>query len=79
MFVAAKGQACLVGVTEQWMGLNSCEDDFRYGGSVGPLRLAPTMADAWQRIGAVLAAEFDLRGLFGVDAVLDEHDEILAD
>jgi predicted ATP-grasp superfamily ATP-dependent carboligase len=75
--VAANRQARLVGVTKQLLASRSNHNDgFRYRGSVGPLRLTPKMAEAWHRIGAALAAEFDLQALFGVDAVVDEQGQI---
>jgi uncharacterized protein len=77
VFVAANRQAQLVGVTKQLLGLGSSHAGaFHYRGSVGPLRLTIDEANAWQRIGAALADEFDLQGLFGVDAVVDARGDI---
>ena len=81
VFVAANGQSRLIGVTRQLLGVashgdSSREGSFRYRGSVGPLRLTPDAWAQWHRIGLALASEFDLRGLFGVDAMVDEDGEI---
>jgi predicted ATP-grasp superfamily ATP-dependent carboligase len=62
--------ATLLGVTEQFVGtpwLNT--DGFHYAGNIGPIPLADT-ASHWRHIGATLARQFHLRGLFGVDAIL---------
>jgi predicted ATP-grasp superfamily ATP-dependent carboligase len=75
--VAANRLARLVGVTKQLLGVNSSGGEtFSYRGSVGPLRLTPGQAQTWQRIGTALADEFDLQGLFGVDAVVDAQGDL---
>ncbi len=76
VYVAARGQAALVGVTEQLIGAGAdwCGGrGFRYCGSLGPLRLSPDTTDRFRRIGDCLASEFRLTGLFGVDAILNRH------
>lgn len=74
VFVATKKVAQLLGITQQLIGTPWCGvDTFRYAGSVGPLAVTNDMTRRWHRIGAVLASEFDLQGLFGVDAVVNEH------
>lgn len=70
-FIAASGRAVLLGVTEQligqgWLGAGG----FRYCGSLGPLALPVAAGDELARLGGVLAAEFALQGLFGVDFIL---------
>jgi predicted ATP-grasp superfamily ATP-dependent carboligase len=66
----------LIGVTKQRTGAAFQAGEFQYAGSVGPITLASEAADVWQRIGNVLAAAFDLQGLFGVDAVVDDQGTI---
>ena len=71
VFVAHAGSAELIGVTEQlvgcdWLGTSG----FRYCGSIGPLAVSESVRAAFRRIGACLAARFDLAGLFGVDAII---------
>lgn len=44
---------------------------FLYAGSLGPIELPSAESASWQRLGAALATEFGLVGLFGVDAVVD--------
>lgn len=71
-FVAAAGRACLLGVTEQLLGqawLGAC--GFHYCGSIGPLSVSPSTDSELRRIGDVLAKDFGLIGLFGVDAVVN--------
>ncbi len=70
-YVAARGQAQLLGVTRQligefWTGASG----FRYAGSIGPLYLDPATTEKLSVMGRVLSAEFQLTGLFGVDFVL---------
>jgi uncharacterized protein len=70
LFVAAAGQATLLGVTRQLLGGWSGVGQFRYVGSIGPVRLNNRLRDTFRQLGACLAEAFDLRGLFGVDAVI---------
>jgi len=63
----------LLGVTRQ---LTGCEwlnaQPFAYAGSIGPVELMATPQAALERIARVLVDEFQLRGLFGIDFVLDD-------
>lgn len=66
----SEGGVDLLGVTQQlvgagWLGAA----DFRYAGSVCSLDVMPSERLVWERIGQALVAAFDLRGLFGVDAI----------
>jgi predicted ATP-grasp superfamily ATP-dependent carboligase len=63
--------AKLLGTTRQladegWLNAAA----FHYCGSIGPLRLEPSVRQKVERIGNVLAQECRLRGLFGVDFIL---------
>lgn len=55
----------LLGVMRQLL------DGFRYVGSVGPLAINQQVRDALTHVGLVLAQQCDLRGCFGVDAIID--------
>lgn len=55
----------LLGVTQQLL------DGFRYIGSVGPLAIGEQQRHALTHVGVVLAQQCNLRGCFGVDAVVD--------
>jgi uncharacterized protein len=79
VYIAAGREARLLGVTEQLLtgsetdGSDDRETEkcrFRYAGSVGPLPLSPTVRTTFERIGQTLAHEFELIGLFGVDAIV---------
>jgi predicted ATP-grasp superfamily ATP-dependent carboligase len=73
VFVAASGQAVLLGVTRQLTGATwAGADGFRYSGSLGPLPLDGRLEAAFRAIGQCLATRFGLAGLFGVDAILAE-------
>lgn len=72
LFLAMRDQAELIGISRQligesWLGASP----FGYCGSVGPIEPIEELKRNVQRIGNVLAAEFRLRGLFGVDLVFD--------
>ncbi|HEX7449203.1 MAG TPA: ATP-grasp domain-containing protein [Pirellulales bacterium] len=69
-FVAAEGKARLLGVTEQLLS-GEADTPFRYAGSIGPLPLTASQESSLARLGEALAAAFGLRGLFGVDLMLD--------
>jgi uncharacterized protein len=72
VFVAAGGRAVLLGVTRQLIGeaWTGCRG-FQYCGSLGPLHLDNATIEGWCRLGTILAEEFELVGLFGVDAVVN--------
>jgi len=72
VFVGAAGRAWLWGVTEQKIGpAHGAPRPFQYAGSHGPRTLDDAERAAWQAIGSSLARAFPLRGLFGVDAMVD--------
>ncbi len=76
VFVASARSSVLMGVTEQWIGvpwLNA--RPFGYAGSLGPIKLCGTARRTWQQIGEVIRQGFGLRGIFGVDAVV-QHGSI---
>ncbi len=71
VYVAGERCARLWGVTRQWTGVSwTGARPFAYCGSLGPLNLQPSLREQLQQIGHALAAEFALRGLFGVDTIL---------
>ncbi|MCE9555723.1 MAG: ATP-grasp domain-containing protein, partial [Planctomycetes bacterium] len=73
LFVAAGGDARLLGVTRQLTGTSwTGAGPFSYAGSIGPLALTPSQQSTFCRIGVCLAAEFQLVGLFGVDTVVND-------
>jgi predicted ATP-grasp superfamily ATP-dependent carboligase len=68
LFVAARGDATLAGVTRQWVGRRG--SPFAYAGSLGPWPITPRVRGRIEAMGRALAAGFGLVGLFGVDLVL---------
>ncbi|MBO0700178.1 MAG: ATP-grasp domain-containing protein, partial [Zavarzinella sp.] len=73
VYVRARGETRLVGVTEQLIG----EDwlyapPFRYAGNVGPVEVPVGFRDELVRIGRVLGDACGLLGIFGVDFVEDD-------
>jgi predicted ATP-grasp superfamily ATP-dependent carboligase len=72
IYLAAAGQARLLGVTEQLLVAGTAQGaHFRYAGSLGPLPAEVRRDSRLKRIGNVLAEFFHLRGLFGVDFIDD--------
>ena len=70
VFVGGRGYCRLLGVTRQLVGLPEFHaGEFSYCGSIGPLELNESDNVQWRRIGEVIAGEFNLTGLFGVDAI----------
>lgn len=73
VYVADGCAASLLGVTQQLVGLPEFHAaPFSYCGSIGPVPLMDRERRQWHRVGAAVAAEFGLRGMFGVDAVRTE-------
>lgn len=54
-------------VGEPWTGAG----EFQYCGSIAPWTLFPAAEEQLREVGCVLAEEFELQGLFGVDFVFD--------
>ncbi len=62
----------LLGATEQLIG-EPCfgASEFAYCGSIGPLQVSEATRETMSHLGVVLTQRFDLRGVFGVDLVMD--------
>jgi predicted ATP-grasp superfamily ATP-dependent carboligase len=72
-FVVTSRGARLVGASRQLIGVKAWNaPPFAYCGSVDvdPLTLPAGLGDQWNRIGALLAGSFGLRGAVGVDAIV---------
>lgn len=77
VYVADGWSAQLSGVTEQLIGKRSFgAERFRYCGSVGPINLSDKQRHALMHLGVVLTQRFDLRGIFGIDAIMDRRGQI---
>ncbi|MEX0777645.1 MAG: ATP-grasp domain-containing protein [Phycisphaeraceae bacterium] len=64
--------ARLLGVTRQIIGDAALgAEGFEYSGSIGPIELSAPQRSGLSRLGVALAQRFDLRGVFGVDAVVN--------
>src|SRR5262245_49383240 len=73
VFVRARGEVQLLGVTEQLIGTSWLDaPPFRYAGNIGPVELPADTRQELVRIGAALGERCALVGLFGVDFVLHE-------
>jgi len=69
-YVAAAGRARLLGVVRQFPGVPGVP--FLYRGGIGPWTVPAATTARLRRLGEVLAAEFPLVGLFGVDFILKD-------
>ncbi len=73
VFVAAGGQAVLLGATRQLLGSDfNLPRPFLYVGSLGPLRLAAQELSRISSLGSAIAKQFHLAGLFNVDFVRND-------
>jgi len=62
----------LLGATEQLIG-EPCfgASEFAYCGSIGPLQVSEATREVMSHLGVVLTQRFDLRGVFGIDMIMD--------
>jgi len=73
VFVAAGGQANLIGATRQLVGLDfGLSRPFLYAGSVGPIALSKEDRARMHSLGNLFAERFRLVGLFNIDFVRNE-------
>jgi predicted ATP-grasp superfamily ATP-dependent carboligase len=70
-FVGDGRSARLLGITRQLLGPSELGLRVVYQGSIGPWRVDPVAKALIGRVGAVLAAEFAIRGLFGIDWIVE--------
>jgi len=74
VYVAAQGQCTLLGATEQVIDRRwTHAGEFQYAGSIGPLEPDSSRDGVIISAGQVIAREFELEGLFGIDFVVDAH------
>ncbi len=77
VFVAQEGSARLLGVTKQLIGVPWLRShEFQFAGSIGPWPMSAATQETLERLGNVLAEQFELAGLFGVDFILDRQQQV---
>jgi uncharacterized protein len=77
LFVGDVQQAHLLGITEQLLDAPWTNGRaFLYQGSLGPVQLEPTLSESIQQLGNLLVEQFQLRGWFGVDLILDAQQQL---
>ena len=83
LFIGQKGDARLLGVTRQILHRDltsradsGAERSFQYVGSIGPLLVDDKRRLQLEDLGHILANEFGLRGIFGVDWI-DANGEVV--
>ena len=78
-FVVNDDGCQMIGTASQIIGdekFGAATDSFTYCGSIGPMKLAANMETQVAAIGDAVAREFGLRGVFGVDWVLDSDSQV---
>jgi predicted ATP-grasp superfamily ATP-dependent carboligase len=71
--VACRGEAILLGVTEQLIGTSWLHARaFQYAGNIGPVAISTKLKDNLLEAASYLVTATGLRGLFGVDFILQE-------
>jgi uncharacterized protein len=74
LFLSAADGTTLIGTSAQLIGLEALSaGPFVYCGSIGPIDLSETVRRQIVRTGEVTASEFGLRGLFGIDFLLEQE------
>jgi predicted ATP-grasp superfamily ATP-dependent carboligase len=72
VYLLGEQYAQLLGVTRQLVGPNWAPRPWQYAGSIGPTPVQPAVNEQLVRLGEVLVRRFALRGLVGVDLVIDD-------
>ena len=77
-----------LGCTRQWLAADFAKQEvdysthearpFAYRGSVGPLAIAESVQLQIHQVANLLAQEFSIRGVWGIDFVLDADDQVWA-
>lgn len=74
LYVAKDRHSLLVGCTRQLVGDDRFTDSpFAWCGSLGPIRLSADCVSRLSTLGNSLTQDFGLRGVFGVDFILNEQ------
>jgi predicted ATP-grasp superfamily ATP-dependent carboligase len=71
VYLLGEQHAQLLGVTRQLVGVDWAPRPWQYAGSIGPAPVQPAVSEQLVRLGDVLVRRFALRGLVGVDLVID--------
>lgn len=78
LFIADAAKAQLLGISEQFSGWSAAHaPPFAYCGSMAPVSLATNVRDQILAIGAVCGQACALRGLFGIDFILEDEAPLL--
>ena len=73
LFIADGQSAAVLGVSQAWAGRHEVgSGQFVYCGSLAPRVLRKSQFEALQLTGRVLASEFGLCGVFGIDFIIDD-------
>lgn len=73
-FLADRYRPHLIGVAASLRGLRKCPSPFVYQGSIGPVTLPDQALQKLEALGKAIASRSEIRGLLGVDIVIDPAD-----
>jgi predicted ATP-grasp superfamily ATP-dependent carboligase len=73
VYLLGEQYAQLLGVTRQLVGPHWASRPWQYAGSIGPAPIQPAVNEQLIRLGDILVRRFALRGLVGVDLVIDDE------
>ena len=77
VFIARDETAHLLGISRHLRALPASNTpEFRYAGSLGPVAFGEPLQTEIERLGNVLAKQFQLRGWFGIDFILDQNEQL---
>ncbi|HVW02270.1 MAG TPA: ATP-grasp domain-containing protein [Planctomycetaceae bacterium] len=78
LFLADRERVRLIGISEQLSGWEAAHAvPFAYCGSIGPVAVPELISDRIREIGAACARACNLRGLFGIDCILENNQPML--
>lgn len=72
-FLVIQDQCVLLGICRQLLGVSKwgAKFEFQYSGAIGPLSFPFPLTSKIAEMGRAISQEFKLRGLFGIDLILD--------
>ena len=74
MYLAQENTCQWLATFEQWIGVpwNGARGEFIYCGALGPVGIGPAVAEQLEQAGQVITQAAGVRGLFGIDFMLDD-------
>jgi uncharacterized protein len=73
IFILSERQSKLVGLSQQLVGQPWAPRPWQYAGSIGPATISPALHEQLIRLAGILARQVGLRGIVGVDLVMQDE------